>query len=235
MLGGVRRSALLCVVLAVVLAAPGASALSWPLCAVGGTSWVTERPETAAAFPGANLWFFCRSGINLLGSAVDVCTNNGTTCDVQAAADALCQVLGYDLAYEPDVRTILETDPATPVRALTGEYCISKGVYTPLRPNVTQLGGGTLVPDADVANATLASGAVDLVSSNSTTTPCTVLDSLTCIRTMESIANTISDLGYNSTAPASELVSSGVIPVLQGTEPENADTTAGRGRRLKLI
>lgn len=29
--------------------------------------WVTKRPTTGPEFPGADLWFFCEEGINILG------------------------------------------------------------------------------------------------------------------------------------------------------------------------
>lgn len=62
-----KATLLLAAVLAVVVctAAP-ATALSWPLCEGGGAVWVTERPRTEQTFPGANLWFFCDEGMNIL-------------------------------------------------------------------------------------------------------------------------------------------------------------------------
>lgn len=104
-------------------AASCAHGLSWPLCdgvcpaqalihsvdciyfdtsapapsAAGGQVWVTERPRTEPGVIGANLWFFCESGLNILGVSVSPCICNGTVCS-PAVADAICQAFGFDEA-----------------------------------------------------------------------------------------------------------------------------------------
>ena len=80
------------------LALPGARALSWPLCSAAddagsGVVWVTERPATGAAFPGAHLWLFCDAP-TVLGAPLAACARNGTVCDPGAVLDAACALLG---------------------------------------------------------------------------------------------------------------------------------------------
>ncbi|KAI3433425.1 hypothetical protein D9Q98_003240 [Chlorella vulgaris] len=147
-------------VLLVAAAISPAAALSWPLCDNGGQVWVTERPSTEPTFPGANLFFFCDSGLNVLGVSIDPCIRSGTVCG-QAVLDALCQSLGFDQAWDGMEATITNvTSPQEAVRSLTGEYCLREGVYSPIVP-----------PDLESMPGVL----------------CSKIDGITCVRNRETI------------------------------------------------
>lgn len=116
-----------------------------------------ERPSTDPQFPGANLWYFCDRGVNILGSPVDACVNNGTNCSA-GVADALCQFLGFDEAVH-DFVTTAPAPQGAPALALSGEYCLAKGTYT------TQLPRGVSSAAAAAAGQ-----------------PCDTIEKLACIR-----------------------------------------------------
>lgn len=189
------RSQLLGCVTAALLLAGAANAISWPLCADGGSVWVTERPFTGPQYPGANLWFFCDGALNVLGDSVDPCIFEGSLCD-GSVTDAICRFLGYDQAYNPG--EIVQADPDEAVRSLTGEYCLRQGIYSRTKPsNLTELPGE----------------------------PCNRIEKITCIRTIESMADRLEEiaLGFaaNETTP-------GEVPaVLVLPDRPNAETAGG--------
>ena len=176
-----RLAALLA--LAAALAAPRAAALSWPLCDSGGAVWVTERPRTGPTFPGANLWFFCEQGMNILGNAIDPCVQNGTICSPKVA-DTICSLLGYERAFADDLK-IVPAGRGEPVVALTGEFCLRKGLYSRSLPDPAALAA---LPGE----------------------PCDRIAKLTCIRTLDVITAALNigiqnaTLGALDPAPAAE-------------------------------
>ncbi|KAL6778073.1 hypothetical protein ACKKBG_A16820 [Auxenochlorella protothecoides x Auxenochlorella symbiontica] len=182
----------LCLCLLVAASCAGSGrALSWPLCDPAGLVWMTERPERDDVYPGSNLWFFCNSGINILGDAVSICSGNGTRCDTLATATVLCQILGYDEAssYQSDVTTTTTLAEGQAVRSLSGEFCQADGSFTLQRPE------GNAAP--------LSNG------------PCTVLNKLVCVRLSSSmdaaaesafLAISENQFGGKEIAPAAELI-----------------------------
>lgn len=94
-----------------------AAALSWPLCDEYGSVWVTEAPRMEGPWPHSNLWFYCKGSLNVFGDKVDACIDSGRQCG-DVAADALCQFLGFDVAYASDT-VIKPANQST--RSLTGE------------------------------------------------------------------------------------------------------------------
>lgn len=106
---------------------------------------MTERPRTEATFPGANLWFFCEGQLNILGNSIDACvptpsSPNGTVCQPQVA-NAICQLLGYERAFEDDT-VVTRANTSEPVISLDGEFCLREGQYSKTLPdNLTALPG----------------------------------------------------------------------------------------------
>lgn len=175
-----------CLAFALLLAtASPATALSWPLCSsnTGGSVWVTERPRTGPQFPGANLFYFCDEGLNILGASIDPCVNNGATC-TPAIADAICTLLGYERAYTADFN-VSRAEPDEVVMSLTGEYCVREGVYAAKAPSPEELAA--------------AQG-----------TPCNKISSISCIRTIDTMATALAlgiqqaELTGVKAAPAAE-------------------------------
>ncbi|KAL4431113.1 hypothetical protein ABPG75_006369 [Micractinium tetrahymenae] len=151
-------AALLLVLAATAAAPPAVHALSWPLCEDGGQVWVTEAPHTEPGVIGANLWFFCETGLNVMGQAISPCILNGTVCD-NRIPDALCQAFGFDRAVMEDVH-FMQASPDEAVRELSGDYCVRNGTYSATLPE-------------------------DLGSQPGS--PCTKMQGLTCVRTRETI------------------------------------------------
>ncbi|KDD76127.1 hypothetical protein H632_c344p0 [Helicosporidium sp. ATCC 50920] len=157
---------------------PSSRALSWPLCAEGSSSWVTENPFTAPIFPGANLWFFCRAGINVAGSAVDACYSRGSVCDQDAAADALCAVVGYDRAVYDETSLAVVSGTGCAIRSLTGEYTLGGGSYSITKPDPKLAQGCTPRPLGSESRLPVPGlQANDVV----------VLDGITCVRSINTI------------------------------------------------
>ncbi|GAB4822790.1 hypothetical protein N2152v2_009836 [Parachlorella kessleri] len=140
---------------------PAAAALSFPLCERGGQVWVTEHPRRNARFPGADLYYFCHSGLNVLGDSLDPCLNQGSLC-TQAVTDAICKLLGYDRADGPS--TSVRAHPGEVVRILTGEYCLREGTYYKTLPgNLAAMPGR----------------------------PCLRIDAISCIRSLRPMAGSV--------------------------------------------
>jgi len=199
------------------LFASPAQALSWPLCENGGQVWVTERPQTEPQFPGANLWFFCEGSLNILGNAIDACVPskngaNGTVC-VPQVGNAICQLLGYESAF-PDDTVIAVANASEPVVSLTGEYCIRKGQYSKTLPdNLASIPGE----------------------------PCSKIEKLTCIRTLDTLAAALSlglqtvDLDALQPAPAAEdLPTTARLAQQAAVQAEMSTTIGTSGRKLLL-
>ena len=204
---------------AAALLISSATALSWPLCENGGSVWVTERPRTEPQFPGANLWFFCEGSLNILGNAIDACVpspaaTNGTICEPQVP-DAICQLLGYERAFNDDTSTVTAR-PNEPVISLNGDFCLRKGQYA------------SELPSGDLAALP--------------GEPCQKIDHLTCIRTLDTMATALT-LGLESAqlsvlrpTPAAETLSETARVAEQAAAMEAPATEgAPSGRRLKAF
>jgi hypothetical protein len=112
-----------------------AAALSYPLCDTYGESWVTASPHLEGSFPYYSLLFSCTGSLNIEGFEIDACIKNGTLCG-QAAADAVCQYLGFDGNSKGMYNIATASAPAF---SMTGEWCTSPGSYQNLgHPNRTQ-------------------------------------------------------------------------------------------------
>eukprot|EP00890_Picochlorum_soloecismus_P001561 jgi/Picsp_1/2405/NSC_05866-R1_hypothetical protein COCSUDRAFT_64726 [Coccomyxa subellipsoidea C-169] len=150
------------------------SGLSWPVCEDGGSVWVTERPSKSMSFPGANFWFFCEGSFNIVGSAVAAClapqgNSSDPVCDFTSAM-AACKLLGYDRLYEDGV-VIARASPAEPVMTLNGLFCLREGIYASEIPdNLETLDGE----------------------------PCEKIDSITCVRSIEKIEETLKGLNLST-------------------------------------
>lgn len=175
------------VVAAVLLVAltqtAGVEGLSWPACENGGSVWVTEQPKMGSTFPGANFWFFCEGSFNLAGAGVSACVpskKNSTTeyCGL-AVADAACQLLGYDETYPPDY-VVVPALPTEHVLSLDGEYCVRKGNYSKTLPTPEEL---KALPGE----------------------PCEKISSITCVRTVDTIAKVLASLDLPDDQLHSEL------------------------------
>jgi hypothetical protein len=93
---------------------------------------------------GANLFYFCDEGLNILGASIDPCVNNGATC-TPAIADAICTLLGYERAYTADFN-VSRAEPDEVVMSLTGEYCVREGVYAAKAPSPEELAAAQGTP-----------------------------------------------------------------------------------------
>lgn len=188
---------------------PLASSLSWPLCSDAsgrGTSaevWVTERPRTEKVFPGANLWFFCSDNLNILGNSISACfpAPNKTVICTPKVADAVCQLLGYEKAFQDDT-VIGPANASDTVIALTGDYCISNDkVFSKSPPEPAP------ISTVSTMEASTMMGGITPTSED--ITPCSIIQKLSCIRTLDTMATALS-LGLNEEmhllkpAPAAE-------------------------------
>lgn len=191
--------------------------LSFELCNNYGSEWVTDSPHLTGKFPYYSLIFSCMGGLNIEGKDVDACINNGTDCGLPAA-DAWCKYIGFDGAT-PDMA---QTAPADePVRAVTGEWCVSAGNYQSLGAlNRTQFD--------------------DLATVNANKQHCNKLDSATCFRRRETMGKVFAELQANATQGVSQTpVQQSVIKTAAAAgapasaEPANMAVTAVGGRRLK--
>lgn len=184
-----------CVLLALVAAcaAPTALALSWPLCEDGAPVWMTERPSVSSEFPGANLWFFCREGPNVNGAPLDACYND-TACEGQAAADAFCKLIGYDRVADQSFGgwSVGALNSTMPALSFTGEYCLTKGVYTDDRLSAIE---SVRSENASAADAT----------------PCQVLTSVTCVREIATMQAALEEGGVELPASSDTEVSSASV------------------------
>ncbi|GAB4822789.1 hypothetical protein N2152v2_009835 [Parachlorella kessleri] len=153
--------AILAVLTILAFVLPAGHALSSPLCGSGGETWVTKQPYRNPLYPGADLYFFCESGLNVMGDSLDPCLNQGSLC-TQAATDAMCKFLGYDLA--DDASTSVRAQPGEVVRTLTGEYCLREGTYSKTLPdNLAAMPGK----------------------------PCLRVDAINCVRTQQRMADSL--------------------------------------------
>ncbi|CAK0780303.1 hypothetical protein CVIRNUC_005004 [Coccomyxa viridis] len=213
-----KSFALLAASAALLALATPSSALSWELCDSYASEWVTDSPHLEGKFPFYSLIFSCNGGLNIEGKQVDACVNNGTACG-QPAADAFCKYIGFDGA-NPDME---QTAPADePVRAVTGEWCVSQGNYQDLGAlNRTQFD--------------------DLASVNANKQHCNRLTSATCYRRRDTMGKVFEQLQANATqaAPQQTAVQQSVIRTAATagatatSEPANMAVTAVGGRRLK--
>ncbi|BDA45005.1 probable ELAV-like protein 2 [Coccomyxa sp. Obi] len=146
----------------VLLGLTAADALSWPVCDQIYMSWTTDTPRLTGQYPFASLLMSCSGNLNIEGNPLDACINFGETCGRDAAA-AFCRYMGWD-GLSDDSLVIV---PATgPVRALTGEWCVSPGYYIPAS-NITQ--------------------AAQIKKTDSL--ECNRIDGVTCYRRREEMAN----------------------------------------------
>jgi len=90
-------------------------------------------------------------------------------CDFTSAM-AACKLLGYDRLYEDGV-VIARASPAEPVMTLNGLFCLREGVYA------------SEIPD-------------DLESLDGE--PCEKIDSITCVRSIEKIEQTLKGLNFST-------------------------------------
>ncbi|KAL4421992.1 hypothetical protein ABPG77_011015 [Micractinium sp. CCAP 211/92] len=207
-----RRSAgVLFLTLAALAAAPPATyALSWPLCEDGGQVWVTEAPHTEPGVIGANLWFFCETGLNVMGQAVSPCILNGTVCD-RRIPDALCQAFGFDRGKPQPVMEdvqLVQARPEEPVRELSGDYCVRNGTYSASLPD-------------------------DLGSQPGS--PCTKMQGLTCVRTRETIITALDKSlleVFNPLPPSAEPVLPAATKITLDAAATSAPTDGSGNRKL---
>jgi len=164
-----------------------------------------------------------------LGNAIDACVPNpnaanGSTC-VPQVANAICQLLGYERAYDEDTE-VVPAAPGEAVIALTGQYCIRQGQYASSLPkNLASIPG----------------------------TPCNKIQKLTCVRTLNTMA-TAATLGLqqatslsvlhptpaaenlSATAQMAETLSKASAGLVPASEVSNVSSmTATGGRKLLIV
>jgi hypothetical protein len=202
-----------------ITALPTTLSLSWPLCEDGGNVWVTQRPQTDPQFPGADLFFFCDKGLNLLGKSINNCLppspqqqqQQATVCDETMVASAVCRILGYDDVYNNYI-TFSPASPTEPVVTLTGQYCLREGQFSSQAPTPEEL--EALPPDQQ---------------------PCLKLESIACFRSLENISQTL-----QMTIDVDTLVGDVGAPAVERPPPavesviESGSGGVGGKRRMKM-
>lgn len=188
---------------------PCANSLSWPLCEDGGNVWVTQRPQTDPQFPGADLFFFCDKGINLLGKSINNCLpqqeqGGNLVCDDAMVARAVCRLLGYDEVYN-DFVAFSPADPNQVVVALTGEYCLREGQYSAQPPTPEELQS---MPGK----------------------PCERLESIACYRSLENIAETL-----QMNIDVQTLIGDVGAPAVEKPPPAVESVIGGGGKRRMMM
>lgn len=162
---------LVTILLITVSSLPTTLSLSWPLCEHGSNVWVTQRPQRDPQFPGADLFFFCDKGLNLLGKSINNCLppkdQQDPVCDEATVARAVCRIIGYDDVYN-DYITFSPASPTEPVVTLNGQYCLREGKFSSQAPTPEEL---EALPSDEQ--------------------PCLRLESIACFRSLENISQTL--------------------------------------------